>query len=237
MYGSCTYYSPTSGKQYLFVNSKTSEYLQYELSWSTEAEELTIALTRSFMAGSGGQVEGCVADEVNRYLFAGEELKALWRYEAEPSSGSNPKGYQVAVVGDGTLNADIEGVTLVYGKKPGDGFILVSNQGISTYGVFKLAPPHEYVLSFTVTANVEKDIDKVTNTDGITAVGTALGDDFPAGLVVVHDDANELPDGSTSEEASFKLVSLVDVLGELIEDVDTEWNPRSTLRGVPSALI
>jgi 3-phytase len=45
--------------------------------------------------------------------------------------------------------------------------------------------------------------------------------------VVVHDDANELKGGGTSEEASFKLVSLADVLGgELLEKVDKEWDPR-----------
>ena len=82
-------------------------------------------------------------------------------------------------------------------------------------------------------------IDHVSNTDGITAVGTALGKDFPHGLVVVHDDANELPNGKTSAEVSFKMVSLEKILGSkilgkkgLLDQVDKEWDPRKMGRTV-----
>ena len=62
VYGSCTYRSPTSGKQYLFVNEKSARYLQYELT-STKNGTLETTLVRDFTGGSGGQVEGCVTDE------------------------------------------------------------------------------------------------------------------------------------------------------------------------------
>lgn len=59
-------------------------------------------------------------------------------------------------------------------------------------------------------------------------MGNRLNAAFPAGLVVVHNNT-ELKVGGTSEEASFKLVSLVDVLGgellEKVEKVDKEWDP------------
>jgi 3-phytase len=45
-------------------------------------------------------------------------------------------------------------------------------------------------------------------------VGNRLNKDFPYGLFVTHDDANELAEGGTAKEASFKLASLVDILGE-----------------------
>lgn len=219
------YRSPTSGKYYVFINSKTSEYLQYELGWSS-GDELTATLVRSFMAGSGGQVEGCVVDDFNGHLFLGEEPKALWRYDAEPEAGSTPEGFQVDVVGSGTLNPDVEGVTLVYGKNNSTGYLFVSTQGQSAYNVYALAPPHKFLFTFTIAANKEAGIDAVTNTDGITAIGTGLGPDFPMGMIVFHDDANQLPDGSTSKDASFKAVPLEDILGDLMEDVDTEYNPR-----------
>ncbi|KAK3307150.1 uncharacterized protein B0T15DRAFT_553574 [Chaetomium strumarium] len=57
VYGSCAYRSPASGKQYLFVNAKSAEYLQYELT-ATANGTLVTTLARSFYAGSGGQVEG-----------------------------------------------------------------------------------------------------------------------------------------------------------------------------------
>jgi 3-phytase len=62
--------------------------------------------------------------------------------------------------------------------------------------------------------NEKKGIDAVSNTDGIAAVGNALNKDFPYGLFVTHDDANQLAEGGTASEASFKLASLVDILGE-----------------------
>ncbi|KAF1943970.1 thermostable phytase [Clathrospora elynae] len=211
-YGSCTYRSEKTTKQYLFVNNKKAEYLQYELT-ATANGTLQTALVRNFTGGSGGQVEGCVADEGAGYIFLGEEPLGIWRYEAEPT-GSNT-GVQIAKVGDASgLHADVEGITLVPAKSGPGGYIMVSSQGISAYLVYERAPPHSYVETFTIVDNEKKGIDHVSNTDGIAAVGNALNKDFPRGLFVTHDDANELVGGGTGESASFKLVSLVDVLGE-----------------------
>jgi 3-phytase len=63
------------------VNNKDAEYLQYELS-STTNGTLKTTLVRKFTGGSGGQVEGCVSDEDQGYLFLGEEPEGLWRYDA-----------------------------------------------------------------------------------------------------------------------------------------------------------
>jgi 3-phytase len=233
VYGSCTYRSPTTGKQYLFVNAKSAQYLQYELS-ATADGTLTTTLVRSFTAGSGGQVEGCVSDEANGVVFIGEEPHALWRYDAEPAAGETPEGVAVATVGDGHLRADVEGVALVVGKTKEEGFIVVSNQGVSAYNVYRRQAPHEFVMAFTIGAAAGVGVDAVTNTDGVAAVGTSLGAKFPKGLVVVHDDANELAGGGTSEEASFKLVPLERILGAevvkglgLLDQVDSDWDPRA----------
>jgi 3-phytase len=184
------------------------------------------------IAGSGGQVEGCVTDEENGFLFVGEEPEGLWRYEAEPDVAS-PKGVKIASVATysdhklGDLYSDVEGATLVPGKSATEGYLIVSCQGVSAYNVYERPPPHAFLQIFTITDSPDGSVDHVTNTDGIAVVGNRLNAAFPAGLVVVHDDANELKGGGTSEEASFKLVSLADVLGgELLEKVDKEWDPR-----------
>ncbi|KAI5865394.1 3-phytase [Durotheca rogersii] len=225
VYGSCVYRSRKTGKQYLFANAKTAEYLQFELSWVDDALQTT--LVRNFTGGSGGQVEGCVSDEANGWVFIGEEPRALWRYGAEPDDDSS-EGFLIGEVGDGKMFADVEGVTLVEGPSADKGFIIVSQQGVSAYNVYRRAAPHEYVETFTIYENSELGIDAVTNTDGVAAVGASLGAAFPDGLVVVHDDANEVPEGGTSDEASFKLVKLGDVLeAELLEEVDKNWDPRA----------
>jgi 3-phytase len=117
-------------------------------------------------------------------------------------------------VGDGTLYADVEGVTLVPAKDSSGGYIFVSSQGRSAYLVYERAPPHAYVMQFTIVDNKKAGIDHVTNTDGIAVVGNRLNKDFAKGLFVTHDDANELAEGGTAEQASFKLVSLEDILGK-----------------------
>lgn len=211
-YGSCNFHSRKSGKDYVFVNNKKAKYLQYELS-STTNGTLQTRLVREFQGGSGGQVEGCVADDEAGYIFLGEEPNGIWRYDAEPT-GSNT-GVQIAKVGDTSgLQADVEGITLVTAKSGPGGYIIVSSQGISSYKVYERAPPHKYVETFTVVDDVKKGIDHVSNTDGIAAVANALNKDFPHGLFVTHDDANELEGGGTAKEASFKLVNLADALGE-----------------------
>lgn len=135
---------------------------------------------------------------------------------------------------DGHLNADVEGVTLVEGKEDSQGFLLASSQGTSSFNIYRRTPPHELVFKFTVIESEDGQIDGVTNTDGINAVATALGPDVPQGLVVVHDDANERPDGSTSARASFKMLSLADILGSeavkelnLLDELDADNDPRA----------
>lgn len=236
VYGSCVYRSPISDLQYLFVNSKTSLYLQFLLT-STPGGALATKLVRSFKAGTGGQVEGCVVDDENSVIFIGEEPYGFWRYNAEPTEPS--EGYLVdhAQPG-GHLYADVEGIALIHGPTNDTGYILVSCQGMSAYNIYQRAHPHAYVMTFAISAGV---VDGVTNTDGIAAVGTALGGVFPRGVVIVHDDTNEALDGTAREEAAFKLVDLGSILGTdvveglaLLDDVDHGWDPRKWLKAEPT---
>ncbi|RYP42326.1 hypothetical protein DL767_000248 [Monosporascus sp. MG133] len=227
VYGSCVYRSRVTGKQYLYVNAKSAEYLQFELSWEDDA--LSTTLVRNFTGGSGGQTEGCVADEANGWILIGEETYGLWRYGAEPNDDST-SGHLISSI-DKDMYADVEGVALVEGASADKGFILVSQQGVSAYNVYRRAAPHALVQTFTIYENGDKGIDEVTNTDGIAAVGTTLGSAFRKGLIVVHDDANQLPGGGTSDEASFKLISLEDVIPEGLQDeLDPNWDPRADWR-------
>ncbi|KAJ1329256.1 3-phytase [Microdochium nivale] len=226
VYGSCVYHSWKTGKQYLFVNAKTAEYMQYELTWADDA--LQTAIVRNFTGGAGGQVEGCVADNANGWILIGEEPYGLWRYGAEPEDDSS-RGYLVDSI-EGGMYADVEGVSLVEGATKDAGFIIVSQQGVSAYNVYRRSPPHVFVETFTIAENKALGIDAVSNTDGLVAIGTGLGSAFPNGLVVVHDDSNQLPDGTTSDEASYKFVSLAAVLPDkLLAELDVNWDPRARL--------
>ncbi|KAK6514689.1 hypothetical protein TWF281_004886 [Arthrobotrys megalospora] len=231
VYGSCVYHSPKTGAYHIFINSKSSLYLQFEL--TTKDGKLATTLVRHFYAGNRGQVEGCVVDDPNSTLFLGEEPYGLWSYPAEPDAPAVGTLVDNTVVDGGKLHADVEGVTLVYGKTKQEGYIIVSCQGFSEYNIYQRAPPHNYVMSFTIPNNDKKGVDRVTNTDGVTAVGTNLGPEWPYGMVVVHDDVNEAPDGSARTDATFKILSLKDILGAkvveglgLLNGVDDKWDPR-----------
>lgn len=205
--------------------------MQYELTVSPNGT-LHTTLVREFVGGSGGQVEGCVTDEDNGWLILGEEPSALWRYDAEPD-GSD-EGYKIGYVGDGNLYGDVEGVTLVHGKTKEEGYLIVSCQGVSAYVVYERDEPHRYVTTFTIGESTDDQIDHVTNTDGLAAVPNNLGPLFPHGVLVVHDDTNELAGGGASVNASYKILGLDKILGApsllklgLLNHVDSSRDPRA----------
>lgn len=164
-------------------------------------------------------------DDVNEVIFIGEEQVGLWKYGANPTDPGTGAGVLVDQVrtSGGKIDADVEGMALVYGKSAGEGYIIVSMQGVSAYNVYERKAPHAFVRRVAIVKG--ESVDGVTNTDGVAAVGSGLGGVFGEGLLVVHDDANEKMEGGTDVNASFKLVALGDVLKGL-GGVDHAWDPR-----------
>ena len=225
IYGTCTFHRPSDNKIFLFANSKKAEYLQFELGVDANGT-LTTTLVRSFKIGTGTQPEGCVVDDVNEVIFIGEEQVGIWKYGANPTDAGTGSGILVDSVDKttgGNIDADVEGMALVYGASKSEGYLIVSMQGVSAYNVYERKAPHKFVRRFSIAKGEE--IDGVTNTDGVAAVGTGLGGAFGKGLLVVHDDANEKKEGGTDVNASFKLVSLGDAL-DGFAGVDYKWDPR-----------
>ncbi|KAL4744117.1 hypothetical protein BDV11DRAFT_201531 [Aspergillus similis] len=95
----------------------------YELHSSTNGT-LSITLARDCTGGSSGQPKRCVPDEENGFIFLGEEPGL-------------DEGYLIAKTADGTLYADVEGVSLLPGKS-------------AEKGVYRQQEPHEHVLTFTI---------------------------------------------------------------------------------------
>ena len=252
-YGSCVYHSPLGPnfKTYIFINSKSSLYLQYLLTSDPHTGTLVTTLVHQFYAGNGGQVEGCVADDDNSLIFIGEESFGLWAYPAEPLANdpSNKRYVIDAVVAvGGKLDPDVEGVTLVYGPTKDTGYIIVSCQGVSAYNVYERSLPHGFVMRFSLGDSTNGIVDRVTNTDGIAAVGVNLGREFPWGMVVVHDDVNEMQGGGVDEEVSFKIVGLDVILGnekglgkdfvnKLVQGVGHDWDPRTLRKQYATEII
>lgn len=191
-YGFCMYRSAKTGKLYAFVSAPDGKVEQWLIEDATGAVKGTLA--RKFALSS--QTEGLCADDELGVLYAAEERKGLWRFEAEPDGDS--KGVFVDTVGgNGNLKADVEGIALWRGQK-GQGYLLVSCQGENTFAVYERAKPNGYLGSFRVGASAS--VDGVSETDGVDATSESLGAAFPYGLVVVQDGDNG------GQNQNFKLV-------------------------------
>jgi 3-phytase len=110
-------------------------------------------------------------------------------------------------VGDGSLVADIEGVTVA------GPYLIVSWQGSSAFAVYRTS---DHTLVRTVRVGPGQDTDGCQDTDGVDAVVTPLGTAFPHGLFVCQDGVNTPPDAATPRQPqNFKFVQLQKVIGSL----------------------
>ncbi len=139
------------------------------------------------------QSEGCVVDDATGDLFIGEENRGVWRFTLT-DPGAPP--VLVSAVGDGALVADVEGLAIV--DDGGTRYLIGSSQGDDAFAVWQLGGDMPvYRGRFRVTGSDAADA--VTGTDGVAALGGAVGP-YPQGLVVVQDDVN------TGGPQNFKLV-------------------------------
>jgi len=199
VYGSCLYRSAETGKVYVFVNSKTGEVQQWELT-DDGSGRVVGEQVRSFAVKS--QPEGCVADDELGHFYLGEETRGIWKFGAEPDAGDT--GSLIAEASDsGPLVADVEGLAIAAGPD-GTGYLIASSQGDSSYAVYQREGDNSYVGSFRIRDG--GGIDGTSDTDGIDVAATPLGSSFPSGVFVAQDGEN---DGLTQ---NYKLVPLDQIL-------------------------
>ncbi len=141
---------------------------------------------------------------------------------------------QFAATNVSPLVPDIEGLSIYYGAE-GTGYLIANSQGDSSYAVFSREGNNEYLGSFVVGDN--NGIDQVNESDGLDIVNVGLGSEFPNGLLVVQDGANDpqfvVEDEEELENAStnFKFVDWKEVASSFENPlkIDTDsYNPRET---------
>tara|TARA_B100000886_G_scaffold243537_1_gene171062 strand:- start:169 stop:1395 length:1227 start_codon:yes stop_codon:yes gene_type:complete len=125
---------------------------------------------------NGGESEGCVFDDENLTLFISEEnlrgnLKAH-KFDEDFNLIGEPLFIDSR---EGNIVGDPEGVT-VYKTDKNKGFIILSSQGDSKFNIYNRQQPYEFIKSFKISST--KDIDGVSDTDGIDAVSVNLNCDF-----------------------------------------------------------
>ncbi|MGP4032008.1 phytase [Pseudarthrobacter sp. 1C304] len=199
-YGFCMYHSRASGKFYAFVTPNgAGSVQQFELA-ADSTGKVDATPVRTLPVSS--ITESCVADDELGHLYVGQEGVGIWKYGAEPDAGTERTS--VDAVGDGRLEADVEGMSIAYGAD-GAGYLFVSSQGDSTIAIYDRAGSNAFLKSFKVAGN--GDVDGVTGTDGLAATMENVGPRFEQGMLVVHDEAN-----SGADTSNLKYVPLSDVL-------------------------
>jgi 3-phytase len=211
-YGGCMYYSQPTARYFFFANWKDGTVKQMELTGGTSVSG---AVVRTFDVG--GQVEGCVTDDVHQALYIGEEDIGIWRYGADPNAGETR--IQVDRVGSPTgLKADVEGLTIYY-RSDGSGYLIASGQstGLDVRDVvYERAGTNAWVGTFRV-----QDADE---TDGMDVTNLPLGTAFPHGLFVAHDAA--------PTPSRHRLVPFERIAAALNLTMDATWDPRCAPYGV-----
>lgn len=184
--GLCLYQAAAA--LYVFTVTRTGRVRQYDVA--------TGAKVRDFNVGS--ESEGCVVDDVSGALYLAEEDRALWRYGAAPTAGTERVAVDTLTGTGGHLVADIEGVTIA-GR-----YLIASAQyaarGSASYFVMYDRTTNMYVKSFRVADG--KSADDCDRTDGVAAYAADLGPAYPNGLFVCQDNSNVKP----AAHQDFKLV-------------------------------
>ncbi|MFY9610714.1 MAG: phytase [Blastocatellia bacterium] len=192
-YGACMYHSRKTDKFYYIVTSQQGMAEQFEL-FDNGKERVDARSIRRFKVGT--KVEGCVADDELGQLYIGEEQVAIWKYQAEPDAKLDRVKVD-GVTAEGPLVADVEGLTIAYGKD-GKGYLIASSQGNNSYIVYRREGDNAYVKRFRIAPG--NGIDEVTDTDGIYVTTTNLGLMFPRGVFIAQDGVND------KANQNFKLV-------------------------------
>ena len=211
-HGICLYRSPVTFDFYAFIIDRYGTIKQLALRDGgdgkvavEEVRQIKVEPQPTVGVDLNDALEGCVADEVGRSLFVGEQDWHIWRYGAEPT---DPTGTAERVSVDtdvsegGHFARDVEGLAVV--NEPGaGGYLIASSQGDHSYTVYRSSAPYEFVRKVQVVKSATSD--GCERTDGIDAVAANLGPAFPRGLFVCQDNQNQDP---APGNQNFKFVPL-----------------------------
>ncbi|HDR6246501.1 TPA: phytase [Bacillus cereus] len=219
VYGFSLYHSQKTNTFYALVVGKDGTFEQYEL-FDNGKGKIEGKKVRELKLDS--QSEGIVADDEYGTMYIGEEDVAIWKFNAEPDGGNKPIAKVDSADGN-HLTADIEGLTIYYGKN-GKGYLIASSQGNNSYAVYNRSGNNEYIGNFSI-VDGEK-IDGTSDTDGIDVMSFGLGEKYPNGIFIAQDGENVEQDKIANQ--NFKMVDWKKIANGFDSKLEKEndVNPR-----------
>ena len=209
--GVCLYQSPVSHDTFAFVTAPAGQMQQLKLKEDpANPGRITTELVRGgqpaewdVSLASGSPIENCVADDELQTLYVSEQHVAIWKYGAEPSASTTTRRRSTRPPRPGTSpptsrawpSSHRPGHRLPDGVVPG----AVTPSRSTAGGGQRVRPP--------VPGRRRDGDGRLRQTDGIEAVATNLGPNFPAGLFVCQDFKN-FDATDTLVNQNFKLVPL-----------------------------
>lgn len=135
--------------------------------------------TRSFGTWSGKkEIEAIAVDNELGYVYCSDETFGIRKYHADPAAEDAED--ELAVFGTDGFRRDHEGIS-IYPTGPGTGYIIVSDQQVNRFRIFKRegepGRPHEHTF-------VKSVLLEARDSDGSDVTPVALGPLFPKGLFV-----------------------------------------------------
>ncbi len=234
-YGLAAYRSVKDGEAYVYVTQADGASIaQLKLVETADGVSFEPVRILDLPVPSGEdaddfQSEGIVIDrETGVGYVAVEEELGLLSFNAE-ADGDGAFDV-VAGIDSSFFEADLEGVELYYGTD-GEGLIVVSSQGDSTFAVLD-RKDGDYLGSFAIRG--DGDVDGVEESDGLAIFSGALPG-FENGLLVTQDGSNEAQvvfgdpeDGEIQNfNVNFKYSDLGDVLAQFGAEPNISWDPRA----------
>ncbi|MFT5563234.1 MAG: 3-phytase [Candidatus Azotimanducaceae bacterium] len=197
------------GQFYYFAVGGTGDVEQYRVVSLDE-----VVLERHWKLDS--EAEGCVADDIGGRVYIAEENTGIWSVPIDPRIDSGKESTPMLfdkIRLFGPLKKGIEGLAILTHET--NRYLVASVQDKNRFAIYDL-DDKSHIATFHIGAT--NDIDRVTDTDGIEIFNSPLGDQFPNGLVVVHDDQNQQRELELNQ--NFKFVSrdqLLDALGDITQ--------------------
>lgn len=206
--GLCTYSSPLTGKLYAFVATEQGQIEQWEL--FIDRGTANGRFVRRIAAGTGAG--HCVVDDATSALYFSEETVGIWKVPAEPESDAERTVVDL-IEPRGSLHEEVKGIAL-YRRDGQAPYLIAADVGNSSFNIYSLGG--ERAGSFKIEGNGIE----LGEAEGLTAVSSALGKEFPDGAVVVADD----------DAGNYKVVGWSDIVSKL------SLRPSATSEPAPTAL-
>ena len=223
-YGLSVFHPRGTGGHSVIVSDKAGHCEQLSLTYDPAGGGVTgSSLWSDDIVGDGVEVEGIVADHDLEVVYIASEDTDLYRYATRDGVIQSAGRALVDTTAGAALDDDIEGLAIYYGDGA-RGYLIASSQGSDQFAVYERSfgssQPNAHVVNFAIDAG--NGIDRVTDTDDVAVVSTALGGPFPRGVFVAHD-------GSGDDPTTWKLVDWGDVAGDAAPNlaIFTGWDPRS----------